>query len=482
VPGTFTSLRIRNFRLYITGMVISYTGTWMLRIAQGFLVLDLTDNSPIALGVTTALMYLPLVLVGSWSGVLADRYPKRTLLIGTASLMGVLALVLGVLDISGHAVLWQVYVLVFLYGVVSAIDQPTRLSFVVEMVGPDSLANAVGLNSAQANATRLVGPALAGILIYALGTGPVILIYCFSILGVIGALLLMHPEDLYEVPRVERAKGQFREGVRYILASRDMRTVFLTVVILGSLAMTQETVLPLMATHVFDGGSRLYGLLAVTLAIGSFAGALLAARRGRPSVTFFSTFAFLYGTVTVLTAFMPSALAMALALPFMGILQITCITAANANVQLSVAQHLRGRVMALYMTCLLGGAPLGALLAGWIAEVSSPRVAMFVSGVLAAVAAGLGRLVYVRSRPTADDLAAEHAAELDRARRHGQVPATTAGEHPRVPGPEVQEELRELLDAPLAEAPVVEAALAEVPLVERAAEASATDRAGSESR
>jgi MFS family permease len=488
VPGTFTALRIRNFRLYIIGMVIAYTGTWMLRIAQGFLVLGLTDNSPIALGITTALMYLPLVLVGSWSGVLADRYPKRAVLMWTASLMGLTALALGLLDVSGHAQLWQVYVLVFAYGVVSAIDQPTRLSFVVEMVGPDSLANAVGLNSAQANLTRLVGPALAGVLIAGFGTGPVILVYCVSILAVIGALLLMRPVDLHEVPRLARAKGQFREGIRYVMGSRDMRAVFLTIAILGSLAMTQETLLPLYATHIFGGDAQLYGWLAAALAVGSFGGALLAARRPRPTITFFSFFALLYGLVAIVTALMPTVWAMVVALPVMGITQITCITAANANVQLSVSPQVRGRVMALYMTCLLGAAPVGAVLAGWIADVTSARTAMVASGLAAVVAAALGRLVYLRTAPTADDLAAEEAARRaqEEARHHGTGPEP--GDQPvdtlRGAAQVEQEELRELLEAPLSEAPVVEAALAEVPLIERARadDGSAPGRGGTDSR
>jgi MFS family permease len=396
VAGTFASLRIRNFRLYLIGMNIAFNGIWMLRAAQAWLVLQITDSG-LALGLVTALMYLPIPIVGSWSGVLADRYPKRNVIYCTTATMGTTALVLGLLDVTNVVTLWEVYVLVFIFGIVAAIDTPTRLSFVVEMVGPSSLANSVALNSASVNAARLVGPALGGLLIAVVGTGWVILIYTVTAAVAILFLSRIRASELQPIARVPRMKGQFRDGVRYVRGHAELRLVFITVLVIGTFSMTQDTLLPLIAKDTFDGSARLYGFLAAALATGTLTGALLAAKRARADAPWFTISCVAYGVMWLVAAIMPNVIAFALVLPLLGVAQMSAITGANAIVQLSAAPEMRGRVMALYMTALQGGAPIGAPLVGLLAQTWSPRLGLGVAGVMALVASGLGVLAYRRT-------------------------------------------------------------------------------------
>jgi len=259
VRKTFSSLRIRNFRLYFIAMNIAATGTWMMRIAQAWLVLKLTDGSGTPFGMMAGLHFLPLLLVGSWAGVLADRYPKRRLLFFTQLAMGSCALMLGVLDIADVVRLWHVFVLAFLFGTASSIDQPARLSFVIEMVGEDALSNAVALNSSSFNAARLVGPALAGVLIAGIGTGWVIVLYALSVVAVITALARMRVAELYAVTLIPRARGQFREGVRYVRQRPELMLVLVVIGSVGAFGFTLETTIPLMAREVFHGSAAQYG-------------------------------------------------------------------------------------------------------------------------------------------------------------------------------------------------------------------------------
>jgi MFS family permease len=311
--------------------------------------------------------------------------------------MGTTALLLGILDVTGVVQLWQVYVLAFVFGVMAAIDTPTRLSFVVEMVGPQALANAVALNSASVNAARLIGPAIGGLLIAAIGTGWVILIYAATAAVAIGFLTRIRAAELQPTSRVPRAKGQFREGIRYVRERPELRLVFVTVVILGTFAMTQDTLLPLMASQVFHGSAQLYGFLAAALAVGTLSGALLAARRARADVSWFTISCYAYGVLWLVAAAMPNVVSFALALPLLGVAQLSCITGANAIVQLSAAPEMRGRVMALYLTALLGGAPIGAPIVGWLAQTWSPRLGLAAAGVMTLLAASFGLLAFRRA-------------------------------------------------------------------------------------
>jgi MFS family permease len=378
VSPTFHSLRIRNYRLYATGAVISNVGTWMQRVAQDWLVLQLSHHSGVALGITTGLQFLPMLLLGPWGGTLADRYSKRTLLMMTQAFMGGVAAVLGLLDITGLVQVWEVYLLALLLGVGTALDNPTRQSFVVEMVGRDQLANAVGLNSASFNLGRIVGPALAGVLIAALGsgvraTGWVILLNAVSYLAVIGSLQAMHAAELSPSNPLARGEGKVRDGVRYVLASPDLVFVFVVAFAAGTFGMNFQITNALMATAEFHKGAGEYGLLGTCMAVGSLTGALLAARRAGTRRLLVVLAALAFGVSEFLAALSPSYLVYALWLPVVGISSMTLLNAMQTTVQMSVAPEFRGRVMALYMMILMGGTPVGAPVIGWVGQTFGPR-------------------------------------------------------------------------------------------------------------
>ena len=381
---TFRSLRIRNYRLFATGMAVSNTGTWMQRIAQDWLVLELTDGSGVALGITTGLQFLPMLLFGLWGGVLADRYPKRRVLAGTALFMGATAGVLGLLDVTGAVAVWHVYVLAFLLGLGAAVDNPTRQSFVSELVDREDLPNAVGLNSASFNAARVVGPALAGLLINLVGTGPVFLVNAVSFVAVVLALRQMDAATLHPTPRIQRGPGQIAEGLRYVRGHPEILLVIGIVFFVGTFGLNFQMTTALMATEVFGRGAGSYGLLGSAMAVGSVAGALLAARRERPRLRLVVGAAVLFGLLEMLVGVMPTYETFMLVLPLVGAAALTVITAANASVQLAAAPAVRGRVMALYTAVFFGGTPLGAPLVGVVAEAFGPRWALIGGGLVSA--------------------------------------------------------------------------------------------------
>jgi MFS family permease len=410
VSPTFSSLRNRNYRLYIGGALISNTGTWMQRVAQDWLVLQLTHGSGVALGITTGLQFLPMLLVTPLAGVLVDRVPKLRLLVLTQAFLGLMALILGLLDVTGVLNVWWVYLLALLLGLGGAIDTPTRQAFVVEMVGRADLANAVGLNSASFNAARIVGPAAAGVLIEWIGTGPVFLVNGASFLAVIAGLLLMDQSLLRTPVPAERAPGQLREGLRYIRKRRDLVLVLVVVGAVGTFGFNFQMTTALMATHVFHRGAGSFGLLSSIMAVGSLSGALFAARRPRPTLRLVAGAAAVFGVLEVVAGFMPTYLAFALLLIPIGVSALTVMTAANATMQLSVEPQFRGRVMAWYMAVFLGGTPFGAPLIGWIGEAFGARWTLFVGGALSALA---GLVV----------LALAHGASLSTFRlHHGAAP------------------------------------------------------------
>ena len=394
---TFRSLGIRNYRLYALGGVVSNTGTWMQRVAQDWLVLQLTDNSGVALGITTALQFLPMLLFGPWAGILADRYSKRLLLVATQAFMGTVALALGLLDVTGLVEVWHVYLLAALLGLGSAVDNPARQSFVIEMVGPDDLPNAVGLNSASFNLGRVIGPALAGLLIELFDTGPVFLINGLSFLAVITALLRMDEKQLTPAPRAGRARGQVREGIRYVRDRPDLMTVMVLVFFVGTFGLNFQLTTALMATEVFDKGAGEFGLLGSIMAVGSLAGALLAARRGRPRLRLVLAAALAFGLLETTAALMPTYVLFAVILVPVGVSALTFITSANATMQLGVAPVMRGRVMALYMAVFFGGTPVGAPLVGAVAEAWGARWSLVLGGVVSSVAAVVAAVVLART-------------------------------------------------------------------------------------
>ena len=395
----FRSLRVRNYRLFAGGQVVSLTGTWAQRIAQDWLVLSLSGNSGVALGIVTGLQFLPVLLLGLWGGVLADRYDKRRLLVGVQVAMGLLAVVLGLLDLTGVVRLWQVYALSFALGVASALDTPVRQSFVVELVGPDELPNAVSLNSATFNSARIVGPAVAGVLITVVGTGWIFLGNAVSYLAVIAGLLAMHPDELRTTGRVAKARGQVREGLSYVRRSPSLFVPILLVAVVGTFGLNFQITMALVAKQVFGKGAGSFGLLSSMLAVGSLLGALASARRtAPPRLARLLLAALAFGVLEVLVGLAPSYLLMCALLVPTGVAVLTFTTTANTLVQLGSEPQVRGRVMALYIMVFLGGTPIGAPLIGAFAQAYGPRSSLLLGGVVCAVAAVAAGSYLRRSR------------------------------------------------------------------------------------
>jgi MFS family permease len=400
---TFRSLRNPNYRLYAAGGVVSNTGTWMQRVAQDWLVLQLTGNSGAALGITTGLQFLPFLLLGPFSGLVADRMPKLRLLQLTNIGMAVPAVVLGLLAVTGSAEIWHVYILAFVLGLASAFDAPARQSFVSEIVEPDDLTNAVGLNSASFNAARLVGPGLAGVLIAAFGggavaTGWVILLNGITYAAPVLALRGMDASRLDSPALTRPGPGAIREGFAYVRARPDLMLILAIVFCAGTFGLNFQMTSALMATEVFDKGPTEYGLLGTFLAVGSLTGALLAARRERVRQRLVIGAGLVFGVLVALSGLMPSYLTFAIMAPLLGISALTLITSANAYMQLHTAPGVRGRVMALYMMIFMGGTPFGAPIIGWIGEAFGARWTLVIGGLLTIGGIALASLVFARAR------------------------------------------------------------------------------------
>jgi MFS family permease len=408
----FRSLRVRNYRLYAGGQLISLTGTWMQRVAQDWLVLNLT-NSGTALGVVTALQFGPALVLGLWGGVIADRGNKRRILFATQSGLALVALLLGLLDVTGIVQYWHVLALALVLGVVSAIDMPVRQSFVVEMVGRDELTNAVGINSTIFNSGRILGPAVAGVTISAVGTGWAFLANALSSVAVLGALYAMRPGELHPAPRVERADGQLRAGFRYVRNRPDLFLTMVLIFIVGTFGLNFQITTALVAKQVFHRTASGYGLLSTMLAVGAFAGAILATRRTRrPSQVFLITAASVFSVLEIVTGLMPSFVLTAALLVPTGLSMLIVTTAANASIQLGVEPTMRGRVMALYLVSFMGGTPLGAPIIGWLAGFAGPRWGLIGGGIvcLAATLALAATAAHRRGWSRADVVARLHPA------------------------------------------------------------------------
>ena len=412
--GPLRSLRVRNYRLYFSGQLISLTGTWAQRVAQDWLVLQLT-NSGTALGVVTALQFAPALLLSLYGGALADRGDKRKLLLMTQTGMGVVALVLGLLDVTGLVALWQVLVLAAVLGVISAVDTPIRQSFVIEMVGAEDLPNAVALNSTTFNLARIVGPAVSGLVITAYGTGWAFLGNAVSTIAVLAGLLMMRAGELFPSKPVDREPGQYVAALRYVRSRSDLMLPMLLMFIIGTFGMNYQITIALVAKQVFHRGAASYGLLSTMLAvgatigvatnsgastlgaraasagralgtIGATIGALASTfRRNRPTRLFLIGAAVAFSVAELVAGLMPSFGLTALALIPAGLTMITLAQSANATVQLGVEPTMRGRVMGLYILCFMGGTPVGAPVVGWVAEVFGPRWGMLGGGLICLV-------------------------------------------------------------------------------------------------
>jgi MFS family permease len=399
--GPFRSLRVHNYRLYASANLVSLTGTWMQRIGQDWLVLQLSGDNGVALGLVTALQFGPTLVLGLYGGVLADRYAKRRVLLATQTLMGLVALVLGLLVGSDAIALWHVFVLAAALGSVSAIDAPVRQAFVSEMVGPDLLTNAVSLNSTIFNSARLVGPAVAGLVIGAASgdTAPAFLINAASFVFTIGALLAMRPGELHPSRPVARARGQLREGLAYAWSRPDLRLALGLALVLGTFTFNSQVTIALMAREVFDLGAQAFGLLTTCFAVGSLSGALLSTRRTtRPKQRFLVLAATGFGVASIVCGLMPTYWSFAAMLVPTGAAGLVFSVAANSFVQLGADPQLRGRVMALYFTCFMGGTPIGAPLIGWVAERWGAPWGFVLGGVVAVTAGGVAAAWLARGR------------------------------------------------------------------------------------
>jgi MFS family permease len=371
--------------LFAAGQVVSNTGSWMQRVAQDWLVLELTHDSGAALGITTGLQFLPLLLFGLWGGVIADRYPKRSILMTTQAAMGGLALILGLLALTGSVRIWHVYLLAFALGVVTVVDNPTRQAFAVEMVGRDGMANAIALNSAVFNLARIAGPAVAGLVIGAVGTPAAFLLNAASYGAVLIGLKLMRPEELHRAA-VPRARGQLREALSYVRARPSLWMPMILIFFVSTFGMNFQVTTALMSRTVFHTGASAFGLASAMFALGALGGALVAARRSRPTLRLLLTTAFAFSVLEVLAATMPGYAYFLVALVPTGLAMLIFTTAANSGTQLNTAADMRGRVMGLYMLVFLGGTPLGSPLAGWVAQAYGARMSMIAGGMISLVA------------------------------------------------------------------------------------------------
>jgi MFS family permease len=389
VVNAFRALRNRNYRLFFAGQVISVSGTWMQSVGQAWLVLKLT-NSGAALGVIIALQTLPVLVGAPWGGVLADRFNKRRVLVATQAVAAVLALMLGLLTLSGTVQLWMVGVLALALGCVNMIDIPTRQSFVLEMVGREYLVNAVTLNSVTMNGARVIGPAIAGVLIATVGIAPCFLVNAASYVAVILALWAIRERELHRGRPAMRARGQVIEGFRYAWANPALRTPLLTMALIGTFTYEFQVTLPLLARFSFHTGAGGFGALSSFMGAGAVVGGLATAGFGRPSGRRLALAAALFGVLVLGAAAAPSfPLELAL-IALTGAASIVFAATANATIQLASDPQMRGRVMALYSVAFMGSTPIGGPIVGWIGQAVDPRAALAVGGAAAILAALLG--------------------------------------------------------------------------------------------
>jgi MFS family permease len=391
LKSTFRSLKNYNYRLWAGGAIVSNVGTWMQRTAQDWIVLtQLTHNNATAVGVVMALQFGPQLLLLPLTGFAADHLDRRKLLIATQAGMGALALGLGILTLSGLVQLWHVYAFAFLLGCVTAFDSPARQTFVAELVGEADLSNAVALNSTSFHAARLIGPAIAGALIASVGSGWVFVLNAASFVAVLCSLSLLRTGELHRKSRAAATRGSFVEGFRYVWQRPDLKAVFLMLFLVATFGFNFSIFISTMCVTVFHGGAGLYGLLTGTIALGSVAGALMAARRATPRFSLVLGGAAIFGVGCVFAAVMPNHALFGVALVLIGVAAQTFSTSTNSLVQLSTAPEMRGRVVAILLAIALGGTPIGAPIVGWVADTFGPRWAIGVGAASSFAAAIVG--------------------------------------------------------------------------------------------
>lgn len=399
---TFASLQVPNYRKFFAGQVVSWTGTWVQWVAQAWLVLQITDSA-FGLGLITALQWLPVLLFGAWAGVIADRFEKRKLLIFTNVSTGVLSLILGVATVGGFVTLPFIVVIALFLGVVTAIDNPARQTFTMEMVGRDRLTNAVSLNTATFTTARVMGPALAGLLIQQVGIGECFLVNAVSVVPVTLALIFMNRGELDPTGIVGRQRGQIREGLRYVRSIPVLKTLLIMMAVIGTLQYNFQVILPLLAKETFGGDAGDFGIMGAVLGVGMFIGAMSNAAFGRSSRRVLLGAGFTLGTMGVLIAAAPTFLIACLLMIPLGAASMAFLANVNSTLQLNSDDSMRGRVMAIYFVLFLGSTPIGAPIVGFVAESFSPRAALLLgaSATLAACLYGWARLPQLGGSPRA---------------------------------------------------------------------------------
>ncbi len=407
---TFASLRVRNFRLFFGGQIVSQTGTWLGMVAQTLLVLHLTDSG-VALGLLTAAQFGPVLLLGAWAGVIADRSDKRRLLLTVQTLAMLQSFAMGLLAFAGSPPVLAIYAVAMVGGVLTAFDNPTRRSFVVEMVPRSHINNAVSLNSALMTGSRVVGPAVAGLLVMTVGFGWTFIIDGLSYVAVLAGLAMMRSDELHPAPVVERARGQVREGLRYARSVPQLWMPLVMMAVVGTLAFNFQVVVPLFVTEDLGGGDQTFTMLFSVLSLGSLVGALVVARRTGTTVQRVGTTAIAFGVTMAMLAVAPGQTAAFLLAPLVGMASIAFMTSSTALVQMEASPEMRGRVLALQAMVFLGSTPIGGPLVGWIAEDLGARYALVVAAIACFAAGGWG--VFVARRDRVDD----RTAAFDAARR-----------------------------------------------------------------
>jgi MFS family permease len=387
--NSFGAVGVRNYRYFFAGQIVSVSGTWMQSVAQAWLVLKLTNNGAY-LGIVIAMQMLPILVIGPWGGLIADRFDKRRTLICTGSAAAALALLLGVMTATGVVTVWMVGAVALGLGVVNAIEVPTRQAFVSEMVGREHLVNAISLNGVIMNGGRLVGPAIAGLLIVTVGIAPCFFINAASYLAVIAALLLIRVDKLFRSDPVVRTKGQLLDGFRYAWRTPELRTPLLMMALVGTFAYEFSVTLPIFTKFTFHSGAEIFGLMTSFMAGGSVVGGLLVAARARPTPRRLGIACALFGVLILLTSAAPNLPIALVLLALTGASSIFFAAMCNTTIQLTASPEMRGRVMALYVVAFMGSTPIGGPIVGFIGQAFGGRAALAVGGVATVLAAALG--------------------------------------------------------------------------------------------
>jgi MFS family permease len=395
-----SSLAVPNYRRYFAGQAVSISGNWMQMVAEMWLILKLT-NSGVSVGLTAGLQFVPILLLGAWGGLIADRFPKRRILMITQPLMAVPALTLWLLTAAGTVAPWMVFALVLVRGTVNAFDNPARQSFVIELVGPERVVNAVSLNSVIVQSARIIGPAAAGAVIALAGVGPCFALNALSFVAMFVALRGMDPHALRAAPPAQRAERELRAALRYVGGAPALWIPLGMMVLVGTLSFNFQVIMPLLASQTWHGTASTYALLTASMAVGSVIGALAAGARGRVSAGILVAAATGFGVLELLAAAAPSLPLQVLALIPLGAVSVTFSAGVNSTMQLAVTPAMRGRVMALYSVVFLGSTPIGAPLVGWLAQIAGPRAGMALGGTAALAAAALAAIAYTRTRQQA---------------------------------------------------------------------------------